>query len=62
MPQDLQQFLDKYFFHFFGFATVWCICGFSLTWYWMKKKGITFPNESTVNIRFKENMASGRSH
>jgi len=62
MLQDLHLFLDKNFFYLFWFAVIWCIVGFGLTWLWMKKKGMTFPEKSTVNIKFEENMASGRSH
>ncbi len=62
MVQELLQFIVDNSFILNGFAIVWCISFFSLTWLWIKKKGIVFPSKSTVKILFEEKMASGRSH
>ncbi len=62
MPQDLQQFITNNFSNYIIFSFFWCIGGFALTWFLMKKKGMSFPDKSTVNIKFEEKMASGKSH
>lgn len=62
MPNDLLQILEQNFEYIFLFAIVWAICGFALTWLWLKKNGVSFPDLSTVQVLFQENRVSGRSH
>ena len=62
MPPDVQQFIDNNFPKIFAFAFIWCVAGFTFTWFRMKKNGVDFPSKSTVIIEFEEKMASGFSH
>ncbi len=55
-------FFNDYFQYIYAFGAFWCIFGFGITYFIIRKKGITFPPKSDVDIIYEEKGISGRSH